>query len=668
MTLTAKAGCFLLLFFAGILDRWLTPPSTSMIAFVNVTIIPMDRDRTIPGQTVLVKNDRIVQIGDWKKVVVPENVETIKGKNLFLMPGLADMHVHLHSKADALLMVANGITTVRNMRGTSLHLSWRPQIEKGKILAPSIYSCGSILDGNPPTGENVTVLQTAEEIETSIAHQKRLGFDCVKVYNRLSPAVYEQIVSTAHRQNLTVAGHVPFSVGLSGALAMGQDSIEHLTGYMNALRITPGTSGVIDQEKIPELAKKTQKAGVWNCPTLVVQQRLTDAGENFDKLIQQPEIRYVAPSRLSMWNPSRSARFQAMNQEDFESARRGIHVLKELTRTLQKSGARLLLGTDAPSYFVVPGFSAHQELQNLVNAGLSPFQALQAATTNPAEFLKGLSEFGTVETGKRADLLLIKCNPLKNISCAKQLAGVMLRGHWISENRIQEMLKDVIESYKIPENRFENLPELPAESGLLANYEIIFNNTVVGEERISIRNDSDTQEIFSQQVADPPLEAIYQTKIHRSDQDLEVDVQSSRPEGDSNLMIRFSGQIANLQAFLPYRKDLQRAEIRMPGDSLLDGGFIATKILIAERLQQLKVGDVTNFVVKEFDFGIFVNKGIDFMDNKWKVRRDPDTNGNLNFAIEMQWQYQKGTATLILDPNGIPLSFERGPRVFRRKS
>jgi hypothetical protein len=142
MMLTAKAGCFLFLLLSGILDRWMTPASTATIAFLDVTVVPMDRDRTITGQTVLVKKDRIVQIGDSKKVAVPENAELIKGKDLFLIPGLADMHVHLHSKADALLLIANGITTVRNMRGTSLHLSWQPQIERGEILAPSIYSCG----------------------------------------------------------------------------------------------------------------------------------------------------------------------------------------------------------------------------------------------------------------------------------------------------------------------------------------------------------------------------------------------------------------------------------------------------------------------------------------------------------------------------------------------
>ena len=128
-----------------------------------------------------------------------------------------------------------------------------------------------------------------------------------------------------------------------------------------------------------------------------------------------------------------------------------------------------------------------------------------------------------------------------------------------------------------------------------------------------------------------------------------------------------SGQTADLQASLPYREDLQHAKIEMPSDSLLDGGFIAIKIVIAERLQQLNVGETVNFVVKEFDFGIFVKKGIDFMDNEWTVRRDPDINGNLNFAIQMQWQYQKGTAKLIIDRNGIPVSFERGSRGFRRK-
>ena len=655
MNLIVKASFLYLFVLASVLDPWMQPAPSTVSAFIDVTLVPMDRNRAIEKQSLVVRDGRIVEIGNARAVRIPDNAQVISGKGMFLIPGLTDMHVHLHSKSDALLFVVNGVTTVRNMRGTPLHLAWRPEIENGKLLAPSIFSCGPILDGHPPTGENVTILQSNEEIEKNIAHQKQLGFDCVKVYNRLSPEFYSAIVESAHRHQMSVAGHVPFRVGLSGALAMQQDTIEHLTGYMSALR---SEQGRIDENKIPELARKTKKAGVWNCPTLVVQKNLTEAGEDFEKLSSRPEMRFVPPSRLEMWNPARNARFQALDEKDFEGARRGLEILDEWILQLNRAGARLLLGTDAPSHFVVPGFSAHQELENLVHAGLTPFQALETGTKNPAEFLKSSQKFGTIEQGKRADLILVRCNPLRNISCTKQIEGVMLRGSWIPNVKIQQILNSVVTSYNIPKNRFEEMPE---PGPVTVRYEMISSGTVIGEERLTIVREGFDQ-IISQQVTDPPLESTAALKISESNDEVRFEIDSLRVEGRSQAEIRLAGQIANMQATLPYKQNPEQVRIQVPDNTILDAPFIGAKAWIAPRLLEIEIGKTVDFAVKEFDFGYFVNRDFDLQDGSWIVQRMSET----DFAISISSQYQQTTAKMILSGEGIPELFQKGTRSFRR--
>ena len=628
--------------------------SSRPIVFVNVHVIPMDREQVLKNRTVVIQRDRITEIGDANKIRIPEGALTIEGRGFYLMPGLSDMHFHLHNKADMMLLLANGVTTIRNMRGTPLHLSWREQIRSGKMLGPTIYTCGPILDGNPPTGENMTVLETPEEIRQNITRQKESGYDCIKVYNKLSKEAYSEIIRNAKVLGMPVTGHVPSAVGLTGVLQAGQSSIEHLTGYMSELK---SWAPKITDERIRALARATKAAGVWNCPTLVVQQKLAEADE-YKRLLRAPEMKYVAPLRLALWNPTRATQLQSMTSSEFEAAERGIEVLKRLVKALQNAGAGILLGTDAPSRFVVPGFAVHEELQNFVESGLSPYQALRTATGNPAEYLNALREFGTVEAGKRADLILLRANPLEDITTLRSPAGVMVAGHWLPETELYRMLNAVVESYQVPADRFADFPPL-LES---IRYRIEYDGLTVGEERIAIQKPEDGQfEIISQLVTDPPLDAQYTARISESD----FLIDSRRPEGNGRIEMKRVGTSLNVTGLLPIQKELARLEQQIQDATVLQCPLMAARLLLSRRLSDVPEGATIEIRTKELDFGIFSNQAFDLRDRTYVVKSEPHGTDRL-FKLQSMWNRQVQQSILIVDPEGLPVFFQSGLRTFRR--
>ena len=207
------------------------------LAFVSVTVVPMDSERVMADQTVIVRDGRIDEIGPASQAHVPENAVVIDGRGRYLMPGLADMHVHLESEDPASLAVflANGVTTVRCMWGNPEILQWRRDVESGELLGPTIYTTGPILDGDPPYWPGSTVITTPEQAVREVAAEKQAGYDAVKVLDNLLPDVYEAVLRAAREQGLPVYGHVPWRVGLEDALGGGQKSFEHITDWMHAL-------------------------------------------------------------------------------------------------------------------------------------------------------------------------------------------------------------------------------------------------------------------------------------------------------------------------------------------------------------------------------------------------------------------------------------------------
>ncbi len=429
---------------------------TSVTAFVDVDVVPMDREIVLRDQTVIVRDDRIVEIGPAKDVKVPDGAFRIAGreggKTRTLMPGLADMHVHAWAPGDLVLFVANGVTTIRNMFGSPMHVEWRTNIAAGESFGPAIYTAGPIIDGDPPVWPGSTVLVDPAKAESVVVEQQKAGYDFLKVYARLSLPCYDALVESARKHGMRVMGHVPSAVGLAHVLASKQDSVEHLDGLVEIAQAdgSPYKGKVdfrdeanawkhVDDAKIAEAAKTAAANGVWSCPTLVVLQKWV-AKDAAQALFDAPEMRYVPAVERMYWQPG-SNYLTRMSDASIRAVQEADVDRKRAVGIFHKGGARILLGTDMGNPFVIAGFSVHEELRNLAASGLSNYEALRAGTSGAAEFMKAGAEWGTVAKGRRADLILVEGNPLEDVANAAHRVGVMIRGAWCSEEELRGRLE-----------------------------------------------------------------------------------------------------------------------------------------------------------------------------------------------------------------------------------
>jgi imidazolonepropionase-like amidohydrolase len=428
------------------------PTDPLVTAFVDVTVIPMDRETRLANQTVVVRGDRIVALGPTARVKVPEGATRVEGKGRFLIPGLAEMHAHIPGgqasdsavERTLFLYVAGGLTTIRGMLGHPRHLELRARAARGELLSPTIYAAGPSLNGNS--------VPDPAAAEKAAVEQKQAGYDLLKIHPGVGLPAFEALVASARRVGIPFAGHVPEDVGIHRAIAARYASIEHLDGYVEAMLrgdapVSADESAFfglnlgehLDESKLPALVEATRKAGVWNVPTQVLLENLVLVGSA--ELAQRPELRYVTPETRAQWAEVRQSMLSETGSTP-ESARRTIEVRRRLIKALHAAGAGLLLGSDAPQIYNVPGFSTHRELESLVAAGLTPYQALETGTRNIARYFGTERETGTIAEGKRADLILLDADPLTDIRNTTWRAGVMVRGCWLPQAEIEKRLAD----------------------------------------------------------------------------------------------------------------------------------------------------------------------------------------------------------------------------------
>ena len=432
------------------------------VAFVDVTVVPMSRNELLPHQTVLVQGDRIIAIGPVGSIRVPGRVTQIAGSGRYLMPGLIDMHVHfLRRPTDeepeewrypdyyernqdfGLMFVANGVTSVRQMHAHPAGDELVAASFKTAWLGPRIYSTGPITDGDPPQWPIARVVKTPADAIHAVESDKAAGYLGIKVYDGLPLPLYDAIVAAAAVARFDVVGHVPDAVGLTRAIAANQWTIEHTDSFL--LSLQPGTGPYVvpppevrwselerraDLAKLPQFADAMRRAGIWTCPTLVVNQMYSKANT------WSQELRFL-PAEISA---KLIKRYSMGSTHDYDQ---DLAFSLAVVSGLYARGAGILLGSDTFKMNVVPGFSALHELDYLVRAGMTPYDALRTGTVNAALALHESDSLGTLEVGKRADLLLLNANPLNNVQNVNRRAGVLLRGRWLPESELQSRLASV---------------------------------------------------------------------------------------------------------------------------------------------------------------------------------------------------------------------------------
>ncbi len=363
----------------------------------NVTVLPMDSERSLPNHSVVVHGRRIIALGPSPQKA-PSGAARIDGRGKYLLPGLAEMHGHFlgaqavqqlgEAFADRFLFlnVACGITTVRGMLGGPRDLRVREEIARGARLGPQILVAGPSLNGN-----SIPTLDAAWRVVTE---QRAAGYDHLKIHPGIPRPSFDAAVETAKREGIPFAGHIPADVGLLHALRSGIRSVEHLDGFVEALQKDgaplPANTGffgfvvldTVDEAKLPALIKDAKSAGAWHTPTQVLIENLfSDAAP--EELAQRPELRYVTPQMRQQWDKAVRDNRAQLGYSALK-ARRFVALRRRLIQALQASGTGLLLGADAPQIYNVPGFATLRELLALVAAGLRPYDALVAGTRNPA--------------------------------------------------------------------------------------------------------------------------------------------------------------------------------------------------------------------------------------------------------------------------------------------
>lgn len=414
---------------------------TGVIAFVNVNVVPMTEERVIPGQTVIVQDGKIAEIGPTDEVAIPENAHRVEGMGKYLLPGLADMHTHIYYQEDLLLYIANGVTTVLNMGSPATILQFREQVQRGEILGPAIFA-SAFVDG---AGNRGWIVRTPQEARTDVRDLKSRGWDFIKVYNSIKAEVFQALMEEAKQQGIAVIGHGVREPGMQGILQAGQVMIAHAEEYLYT-----HFQNRFEAALIPSAITITKSAGAYVTTTLSAYETIMLQWGNpagFDALLAKPEVKYVHPNWVNEW---RSSNRYTRNTGTLTPA---YEFQKQMVKNFHDAGIPLLLGTDTPTIpGIVPGFGIHQDLRNLVASGLTPYEAIKAGTQNAGEFIRrfvaGVAPFGTIEVGKRADLLLLQQNPLSNIDNVSKRAGVMVRGRWLSEAKLREMLDALAESFK----------------------------------------------------------------------------------------------------------------------------------------------------------------------------------------------------------------------------
>ena len=414
----------------------------------------MESDQVFTGYTVIIEDGVIQWIGSSTEAEEPENSQIISG-NYYVMPGLAEMHAHIpqpgqgeQAMKDALVLyLSQGITTISGMLGHPAHLELRVQAATGEIDSPRIFTSGPSFSGGS--------VESPSQAREMVNQQVKAGYDLLKFHPGLSVAEFRAITDEANHRGIEFSGHISHDVGLERSLEAGQGTIDHLDRYMEFLAGNPedredpniiffgyDLAYDVEESRIAEAAELTAEAGVWNVPTHTLLHNVFNPDLTVDMMRNWPGMEYVSEATLNNWS-GYVQNLRSSDAYDAEKARRFLEVRDELLLALHEAGAGIMLGADAPQIFNPPGFAVHRELELMIGAGLTPFEALETGTVNVADYLDEAGSSGVVAVGARADLLLLSANPLETVPFHDQIEGVISNGRYYSRTDLNELLEGV---------------------------------------------------------------------------------------------------------------------------------------------------------------------------------------------------------------------------------
>jgi len=446
----------------GLAHPFLEAQSGATFVFRHVSVIPMVKEIILPDYTVVVKDGRIEEAGPASSVKAPEGAIVIDARGKFMIPALSDMHVHLEGDAwnlmyppDAkykqeeinfsdilFLYTAHGITTIEVMSAFPEHILLREKIKRNEMIGPRMI-LSRMIDGAgkawpPPIS---TWVNNADEAGSAVIEMHRQGYDRVKVYSFLDRASYDTIIVTAKRLGMGVDGHVPMSTSVEHVVSSGQNMIAHPEEPM---KFAKG----FNPEQVDYYASLVAKSNTWVTSTLIIHRNLNALLKDSAGEFSKPGMEYLHPMSRGIWEYIYTHRYKPIPEADRAWLENGFNSFqKPFIYEFYKKGGKLLIGTDPLMPSTLPALSLHLELELLVSVGLTPFEALKVSTTNTFEFLGELAQAGTIEPGKKADLVLLDENPLENISNIRKISGVMTQRRWIPKSEIDSRLREIRDSY-----------------------------------------------------------------------------------------------------------------------------------------------------------------------------------------------------------------------------
>jgi imidazolonepropionase-like amidohydrolase len=423
------------------------------IAITNVNVLPMTQDTVLTDHMVIFRDGFITELAPTEDLEVREATRVIDGEGGYVMPGLAEMHTHLPAADDPegivddvlTLFAAKGVTFARGMLGDSSHLALRDEVQERERFGPALRVASPFLSGS--------TLDTPGAAREAVRTYAEDGYDLLKIGEGLAPDVYDALVDEAQQQGLPYAGHVPDAVGLEATMGAGQQTVDHLDNFIEAMRgpdapeaydAILGVTDLVDElnrDRLPELVALTVETNTGIVPTMLVWERFfgeTPPEAYADTL---PELRYLPQAMVSGWE-ERLAEIRAQHTPEEGAAVRDLR--HDILRALYEADAPILLGSDAPQMFNVPGFSIHREMQFMQDTiGMDPYDVLRSGTGAVRDFYAEDDGFGTVTVGERADLLLLENNPLEDVAHVEDIRGMALRGAWRTGESLEGLLREV---------------------------------------------------------------------------------------------------------------------------------------------------------------------------------------------------------------------------------